>query len=279
MSFEVQELSDLIRLIVLLNLGRGDNLSRTQFKRKVENYLAHGISIEIGDIDEALQEMASEGLIAKNKDKFTLTDEGTRLGEEWKDLLVKEEPVFEIIAGLTDGTITALFVILSSLLAQLPRNIVSWAAIASLAAVAITNFSSFMLGGRTEDLANVLTLKTLMEYSVNDIPDKREREKSLKIVKYLSSILRKKRTKTNVLSSSICGTTTFLAGIIPITTFLMLPTPLDLALSFMIMGFVVGVFLIYYRTKKSKVHWKTTLIETLLVISTAVIASLIFGGL
>lgn len=126
--------------------------------------------------------MASEGLIAKYNERFTLTSEGIRLSEKWKDLLVREEPVLEIVAGVTDGTIIGLVVILSAFLAQLSTNLTLWIALLSLAAVAITNFSSFLLGGKTEDLANLFTLKTLMEYSVNDIPDKEERKKSLKIV-------------------------------------------------------------------------------------------------
>lgn len=278
MSFEIQELPDLIRLIVLLSLKRGDYLTKPQLKTKAEKYLAQDTSIEMSDLDEALHEMASEGLIAEYNEKFTLTSEGIRLSGKWKDLLAREEPILEVVAGVTDGTITGLVVILSAFLAQLSTNLTLWTALLSLAAVAITNFSSFLLGGKTEDLADLSTLKTLMEYSVNDIPDKEERKKSLKIVKHLSSILRGERTRTNLVAASICSVTTFLAGIIPITVFLSFPTPLNLGLSLPIIGLQVVIFLIHYRSERSKVHWKTSLFETLLIIAIAVVASLLLGG-
>ena len=234
----------------------------------------------MSDLQETLDEMKSEGLVIHGNGKLTLTKDGIRLSEEWKDLLVKREPILEFVAGLTDGSITGLVVILSVFLANLtgylPRHVMFWTAFLSLAAVAITNFSSFMLGGTTGDIADALAFKALMEYSVSDIPDKEERRKSLRLVKHLFSILRSETTRTNLFAALVCSITTFFAGVVPIAAFLYLPEPINLVISFIIVG-IVSFFLIRYRSEKSKVHWKTVLFETLLVIAVAVVASLVIG--
>lgn len=68
----------------------------------------------------------------------------------------------------------------------------AFAAFLTLTAVAITNFSSFLLGGITGDLADMITLQNLMNYSLEDIPDKKERGKSLILVEQLFLVLHRK---------------------------------------------------------------------------------------
>lgn len=194
-------------------------------------------------------------------------------------MLLKREPILEVVAGLADGSITGLVAILSAFIANLPSNIAAFAAILSLSAVAITNFSSFLLGGKTEDLADLLTLKTLIDHSLSDIPDKVERDKSLKLVKQLFLILRREIGRSNLYAALIASTTTFLAGITPIIAYLTLPQPFSLILSLGIVGAIIGVFLVRYRSQRTKVHWKVTLGETIAIIIIAVIASLILGGI
>lgn len=278
MSFEIQELPDVIKLITLLSLERKDYLTKPQFKKKVEKYLNNNTSIELNDLEEALEEMVSEGLVIDDDGKYVLTNEGFRLGNKWKSVLMNREPILEVVAGLTDGTITGIVVILSTFLAQLSTYISMWAALLSLAAVAITNFSRFMLGGKTEDIADTLSIGDLMIYSVSDIPDKAERKKSLSLLKHLFSILKEESTKTNFLSALTCGVTTFLAGITPITAFLYLPSPFNFVFPFLTVGILL-FFLIRYRSQKSKVHWKITLLETSVIVTMATIASLLIGNL
>jgi hypothetical protein len=230
------------------------------------------------DLDEALEEMVSEGLLVRKDGNFKLTSQGIRLGREWKNLLIKRDPVLEVVAGLTDGSITGLVVILSAFLAGLHMDMALFAAILSLAAVAITNFSSFMLGGKTEDMANILTLKVLIDHSLSDIPDKRERMRSLRLAKHLFAILRREIARSNLLSASICGVTTFLAGIIPIIAFLSLPNPLNIVLSLGLIGVMTTVFLVRYRAKKAQVSWKVILPETIVIIAIATIISSIIGS-
>ena len=104
--------------------------------------------------------------------------------------------------GLSDGSITSLVVILSAFIATFtasthflgnPKTVV-FAAFLTLSAVAITNFSSFLLGGITEDLADIMTLQNLMNYRLSDIPDKKERDKSLLLVQKLLLCLGNKYT-------------------------------------------------------------------------------------
>jgi hypothetical protein len=80
----------------------------------------------------------------------------------------------EIVAGLVDWAVTSLVVILSAIIATLtgattllgePKTLI-FAALLTLSAVAITNFSSFLLGGITADLADIMTLQNLMNYSL-----------------------------------------------------------------------------------------------------------------
>jgi len=282
-SFEIQELPDILRVIVLLNLGKGSKMPKPSLKRRIDKVCTSYTCVEMSELDKALKEMASEGLIIDNNGTVQLTEQGRKLGKEWESLLLKKEPILEVVAGLADGSITGLVVILSAFIASFTAALSAtqaiFAAFLTLSAVAITNFSSFLLGGITEDLADIMTLQTLMNYSLSDIPDKKERDKSLLIVKKLFTLLDKEIHRSNVYAALLCGTTTFLAGSIPIITYLLLPTPLDLILSLTIVGVIVGIFLVRYRSKKTRVNWKISLMETIAIVVIATIASLLLGGI
>jgi hypothetical protein len=280
-SFEIQELPDVIRVIVLLNLSKGKRVSKSTLMRRIDRVCASYTCIEMNELEKALKEMASEGLIAENNNTVKLTAQGKRMGKEWESLLLKKEPIMEIVAGLVDGSITGLVVIISAVIAALQPNVAIFAALLTLSAVAITNFSSFLLGGITEDLADIITLQNLMNFSLSDIPDKKERDKSLLLVKKLFVLLDREIHRSNIYAAIICGTTTFLAGSIPISTYLFLAAfyPFNIILSLAVVAAVVGIFLVRYRSKKTRVSWKITLIETMTIIIVATIASLILGGI
>lgn len=280
MSFEIQELTDIIRIIVLMNLSKGNTVHRSELKNHIDKVCTSKLCVDTRDVNIALEEMTTEGLVFSKDEQVQLTEQGIKLGKEWQNLLMKKEPIIEIVAGIVDGSITGLVVILSAFIAPtLPLRFVTFAAFLTLAAVAITNFSSFLLGGITEDLADMMTLQTLMNYSLSDIPDKKERDKSLMLVKHLFTVLHKEISRSNIIAAIICGTTTFIAGFIPIGAFLVLPKPFDVILSLSVVAAVVGIFLVRYRSKRTKVHWKITLLETVAIVVVATIASLIVGGI
>ncbi|MGB9713897.1 MAG: hypothetical protein ACPLZC_02830 [Candidatus Bathyarchaeales archaeon] len=278
MSFEIQELPDVIRVIVLLSLSNGIKLQKNVLKNRVDKICGGRVCIEMGDLENALKEMASEGLILEKDGAVQLTEQGVKLSREWESLLLKKEPIIEVVAGLVDGSVTSLVVILSEVIAGLSTTMATFAAFLTLAAVAITNFSSFLLGGITEDLADIMTLQTLMGYSLSDIPDRKERDKSLLLLKQLFVLLHREINKSNIYAAIICGTTTFLAGSIPIIAYLALARPFNIILSLSIVGAVVGIFLVRYRSRRTRVHWKVTLFETLAIVVIAVLVSLLLGG-
>jgi hypothetical protein len=278
-SLEIQELLDIIRVIVLINLSEGASLQKTVLKSKIDKICTGYACVEMSDMDNAFKEMAAEGLILDRGETVQPTDQGIKLGKEWESLLLKKEPILEVVAGLVDGSITGLVVILSAFIASLTLRVAAFAGFLTLAAVSTTNFSSFLLGGITEDLADMMTLENLMNYSLSDIPDKGDRDKSLRLIKQLFIVLHKEISKSNLYAAIICSTTTFAAGSMPIIAFLMLPKPYDIILSLAIVGTVVGVFLVRYRAKRTKVHWKVTLFETVAIVAIAVVVSLIVGGI
>ncbi|MDX1813527.1 MAG: hypothetical protein R3319_01945 [Candidatus Bathyarchaeia archaeon] len=281
MSFEIQELPDVIKVIVLLNLSKGKLVPKSALKRRIDRVCASYTCIEMNELDKALKEMTSEGLITEHNGTVQLTEQGKTMGKEWESLLLKKEPIMEIVAGLVDGSITGLVVIISAFIAALEPSIAVFAALLTLSAVAITNFSSFLLGGITEDLADIITLQNLMNFSLSDIPDKKERDKSLLLVKKLFVLLDREIHRSNIYAAIICGTTTFLAGSIPIITYLGLADfyPFNIILSLTVVGGVVGIFLVRYRSRKTRVSWKITLIETVTIITVATIVSLALGGI
>ena len=277
MSFEIQDLVDVLRVFILIELDENP-LSKKKLKRKIDSLCKGRFSIEAKDLDETLKSMVSEGLIVERDGYVQLTEQGIQISDEWRNLLLRDEPILEIVAGIADGSVTGLVVVLSSLIAELTSNITLVAALLSLATVAITNFSSFLLGGITEDTADVITLQNLITYSLSDIPDAREKEKSLLAVKELFNLLREKRGKMNILSASACGATTFISGAMPIAAYLMLPPPLNVIVSLSIVGVVTGLFLVYYRSSKTKIPWKITLFQTVVIMAVAIISSLILSA-
>jgi hypothetical protein len=65
----------------------------------------------------------------------------------------------------------------------------------------------------------------------------------------------------------------------PIVVFLILAQPYDIILSLAIVATIVGVFLVRYRARKTKVHWKVTLFETVAIVIIAVVVSLTVGSI
>jgi hypothetical protein len=284
LAFEIQDLPDVIRVIVLLYLTKGKPMPKVTLKRQIDKVCSSLACIDMSELDKGLKEMTVEGLIVDLGDSVRLTDQGLKLGREWQSLLLKKEPILEVVAGLVDGSITGLVVILSTLISTLTGSgvflsakTVIFTALLTLTAVAITNFSSFFLGGITEDLADIITLRTLMNYSLSDIPDKKERDKSLMLVENLFLVLNKEIHRSNLFAALICGTTTFLAGVIPIAAFVALPPPFNSIVSLGVIAAVSGVFLVRYRSRKTRVHWKVTLAETLAIVAIATVASLLLG--
>ncbi len=286
MAFEIQELPDVIRVIVLLNLSKGAKIKKTTLKNRIDHVCINFTCIEMNELDKALKEMSMEGLIVEKDEALQLTAQGQKLGKEWESLLLKKEPIMEVVAGLVDGSVTSLVVILSAFIATLTStssflnnmNAVIFAAFLTLSAVAITNFSSFLLGGITEDLSDIMTLQTLMNYSLSDIPDKKERDKSLLLVQKLFTLLGKQIHRSNLYAAIICGTTTFIAGIIPIAAYILLPSPFNIIVSLILVSLIVGIFLVRYRSKKTRVNWKITLLETFAIVVIATVASLLLGA-
>jgi VIT1/CCC1 family predicted Fe2+/Mn2+ transporter len=277
LSFEIQELLDVIKIITLVRLVDEENLHKDDLKAQLDDYCAGYICVEVKDVDEALNELYNEGLVVGQNNEIRPTEKGVQIGVEWQHLLLKREPILEIVAGLTDGSIASLVVILSTVIAGLTTGIAAFAAVLSLTSVAITNFSSFLLGGRTEDIADLLTLKNLMDYSLSDIPDKIEREKSLQLVEHMFKLLSRVRGRTNLFSALVSGVTTFAAGLIPIIAFLTLPKPYNLITSLGVVVAIAGFFLVRYRSQRAKIHWGITLIETIVIITVAVVVSLLIG--
>ncbi len=286
MAFEIQELPDVIRVIVLLNLSEGAKIKKATLKYRIDRVCVNYVCIETSELDKALKEMSTEGLIIEKDESVQLTAQGQRLGKEWENLLLKKEPIMEVVAGLVDGSITSLVVILSAFIATFTASsifhdvrTVIFTAFLTLSAVAITNFSSFLLGGITEDLADIMTLQNLMNYSLSDIPDKKERDKSLMLVQKLFTLLSKEIHRSNLYAAIICGTTTFLAGIVPIATYLVLPPIYNIVVSLIVVAVISGVFLARYRSKKTRVNWKITLAETIAIVIIATVVSLLLGAL
>lgn len=270
---------DVIKVVALLNLKKKEKVQKTVLKKRLDKVCAGRVCVEMGDLEKALTEMASEGLIIYEGDTVQLTPQGLRLSKEWESLLLKKDPIIEVVAGLVDGSITGLVVVLSAFVAGLAAKTAVFAAFLTLTAVAVTNFSSFLLGGITEDLADIRTLQTLINFSLSDIPDRKERDKSFMLVKNLFVVLQREVSRANIYAALICGATTFLAGSLPIAAYLILPEPFNTLTALGIVGAVVGIFLVRYRSRKTRINWKITLLETLTIVTIAAVASLLLGGM
>lgn len=277
MSLEIQDLEDLLRTLILIEAGKR-RILKSKIKHRVKNICNGDFYIDEEEIDRIIRSMVKEGLVIDYGNAIKLTEKGAKIGSDWRNFLYKGEPVLEIIVGIADGSITSLIVIISSLIAGLTSKVALFASLVSLIVVALTNFSSFLLGGITEDLADLATLQNLITYSLSDISDAKERERALSLTKGIFNLLRAKRSRLSVYASLACGATTFLSGIIPLTVFLLLPNPIDTCLSLLIIGVMIGVFLVYYRSRKTRMPWKLILFQTALVIGIAVAISLLLGS-
>lgn len=278
MSFEIQELPDVIKIVTLLELQNKKRASRTSLVSRLDKICGRDMCITPTEFDDAMVEMTTEGLVVVTPEGIVeLTSSGLLLSGEWENLFVGEEPVLETVTGLTDGSITGLVVILSSYLTNLDTSHTIFATLLTLASVALTNFSSFFLGGKTEDLSDIISLQRIINFSLHDIPDKDEREKSLRLISRLFNIFRKDLNRSNLKAAVVSGVTTFFAGIIPIGLYLLLPSPLNILVSLGFVGVIVGVFLVRYRSRKTRVNWKITLAETVIILIIAVTASLLLG--
>ncbi|MCX8188479.1 MAG: hypothetical protein N3F64_02095 [Nitrososphaeria archaeon] len=277
MSFEVQDLYDVIKIVTLLVLGKNSRIKVYELKSKIEELCGKRMCVESSDINRALMELQNEGLIIVKGEYIELTSVGLKVSEDWKSLLLKSEPVLEIVAGLTDGSVTSLMVILSSFFAKLSSKLTIFTALLTLASVAITNFSSFFLGGVTEDISEIIAIKRLMDYSLNDNPDKVQRLKSIELLKHVFSLLNREVRKINIISAITCSVTTLFAGFMPIVLYLIFPTPYSLIASITFIGVIVILLLVRYRSKMTKVPLKITLIETLIIILAATLASILLG--
>jgi hypothetical protein len=283
-AFEIQELLDVIRVIVMLNLSKGNAMSRVVLKRRIDHVCSSLACVNMSELEQALNEMTAQGLIIDNVDTVQLSEQGLKLGKEWQSLLLKKDPILEVVAGLVDGSVTGLVVILSTFISIFTGSgvfsglkTIIFTALLTLTAVSLTNFSSFFLGGITEDLADIMTLRTLMNYSLSDIPDKKERDKSLLLVEKLFLVLNKEIRRSNLFAAVVCGATTFVAGIIPIVTYVYLPVPYNTILSLALVAAIAGFFLVRYRSRKTRVHWKVALLETLAIVVIATAASLLLN--
>lgn len=277
MSFEVQDLYDIIKIVTLLILGKSSKIRVGDLKGKIEELCGKRICVESNDISKALSELQNEQLITVKGEYIELTPVGLKISEDWRSLLLKSEPVLEIVAGLTDGSISSLMVILSSFFAKLSSKLTIFTALLTLASVAITNFSSFFLGGVTEDISEIIAIKRLMDYSLSDNPDKGQRLKSIELLKYVFSLLNREIQKINIISAIICSITTLFAGFMPIIVYLIFPTPYNLLASITFIGVVVILLLARYRSNMTKVPLKITLLETLAIILAATLASILLG--
>ena len=284
MAFEIQDLPDVIRIIVLLNLREGHSSAKIILKRKIDRVCASLACVSTEELEKTFKDMAAEGLVINDVEAVKLSEQGAKLAKGWQSLLLKKDPILEVVAGLVDGSITGLVVILSAFISTFTGSMiftsakaVLFTALLTLTAVSITNFSSFFLGGITADLADIMTLRTLMNYSLSDIPDKKERDKSLLLVENLFLVLDKEIHSSNLYAAIICATTAFIAGSIPVSTYVILPSPLNIIVALAIVAVVSGIFLVRYRSRKTRVHWKITLLETLAIVAIATVASVLIN--
>jgi VIT1/CCC1 family predicted Fe2+/Mn2+ transporter len=278
MSFEIQELPDVIKIVILLELQKRRREPTRRLRNRLDRIYGREKSISTTDFDKAIKELVSEGLIIVDSSGLVeLTSSGIQLSCEWENLFIGEEPVLETITGLTDGSVTSLVVILSSFLTNLNTSLTIFAALLSLISVSLTNFGSFFLGGKTEDLSDMISLQRIINFSLRDITDAMEREKSLWMASRLFRLIRSDLNQSNIRSAFVSGITTFFTGMIPISLYIYTPYPLNLISS---LGFVtvVGFFLIRYRARKSRVDWRVTLVETVIILLIAVFAGLILGA-
>ncbi|MEM0052770.1 MAG: hypothetical protein QXL89_01035 [Nitrososphaeria archaeon] len=129
----------------------------------------------------------------------------------------------------------------------------------------------------TEDISEIIAIKRLMDYSLSDNPDKGQRLKSIELLKQVFSLLNREVQKINIISAVLCAITTLFAGFLPITLYLTFPAPYNFIASITLVGVIVILLLARYRSKMTKVPLKITLLETLVIILAATLASILLG--
>jgi hypothetical protein len=73
LSFEGQELPDAIRIIILLNLGKGKPMLKSSLKREIDKVCVIFSCIDRTEMNIGYAEMALEGLIIDTKDVVLLS--------------------------------------------------------------------------------------------------------------------------------------------------------------------------------------------------------------
>ncbi len=74
MSFEIQDLPDLIRIMTLIRFGNRQSLDKQETNNWVIRFCTPTACIEDIDFDTTMTEMTSEGLIIQDSKRITLTE-------------------------------------------------------------------------------------------------------------------------------------------------------------------------------------------------------------
>ena len=74
MSFEIQALPDIIRVIALLSLSRESQLEKNSLKHEIYRDCAGLVCVETSDFDKALKRMSNEGLVIEEASRIKLTE-------------------------------------------------------------------------------------------------------------------------------------------------------------------------------------------------------------
>lgn len=79
MSFEIQELTGVIKVIILLRLRGQTPARKTLLKDRIDKRYGRFVKIEVHDLNRALHELASEGLVTADDEMVQLTEQGANL--------------------------------------------------------------------------------------------------------------------------------------------------------------------------------------------------------
>lgn len=280
MAFHPQDINDLIKVIVLINFDKSGESYTEQLHKRLNKFLGREPLQRVShyDLNQTLDEMTREGLARIEGERVSLSERGKMLSREFKSLLFKREPILEITAGISEGSIAGLIVIVSAYAASLGRAAILYAAVLTITAVALTGITSLILGGKTEDLADLITLRRLMEHDLKRIGDEEERERSLLLIKDLFDVLKAEINRSNISSAAFYVTTCVFAGLLPVALDILLPQPLGIIASMSFVLVVVGIILLRYRSKKTQTHWKFLILETFGLIIASVLVSLLLGS-
>jgi predicted transcriptional regulator len=77
-------------------------MAKITLKRKIDKVcssLDSARCVDMPELERTLNEMKNEALIIDNGDNVRLTEQGQSLGKEWRSLLLKKEPILEVVAG------------------------------------------------------------------------------------------------------------------------------------------------------------------------------------